>query len=70
MSPLFSLLEKIKAKSELYFGTPSIFDLRIFVVGYRFWRSEMSIDNTETESDFYKNFQPWLQNRLQQFSVL
>jgi len=32
--------------------------------GYRFSRSELGITNTETESDFYKNFQPWLQNRL------
>ena len=36
----------------------------MFIVGYRFARAEMGISNTEAESDFYKNFQPWLQNRL------
>jgi hypothetical protein len=64
MSSLFNLLEKIKAKPGLYIGTASITHLRMFIVGYRFARSEMSINNTEAESDFYKNFQPWLQNRL------
>jgi hypothetical protein len=64
MSSLFNLLEKIKAKPGLYIGTASITHLRMFIVGYRFARSEMSINNTEAETDFYKNFQPWLQNRL------
>jgi hypothetical protein len=64
MSSLFDLLEKIKAKPALYIGTASISHLRMFIVGYRFARSEVGINNTETESDFYKNFQPWLQNRL------
>ena len=64
MSTLLPLLEKIKAKPGLYIGTPSITHLRMFIVGYRFARSEMGADTTDAESDFYKNFQPWLQNRL------
>jgi hypothetical protein len=64
MNALFNLLEKIKIKPALYLGTTSITDLRMFIVGYRYARSEMGISNTEAESDFYKNFQPWLQNRL------
>ncbi len=64
MSTLFDLLEKIKTKPGLYLGTASITSLRMFILGYRFARSELSITNTETESDFYKKFQPWLQNRL------
>lgn len=64
MNTLFNLLEKIKTKPGLYIGTASIAHLRMFIVGYRFARSEMGITNTEAESDFYKNFQPWLQNRL------
>jgi len=64
MNALFNLLEKIKIKPALYLGTTSITDLRMFIVGYRFARSEMGVSNTEAESDFYKNFQPWLQNRL------
>ena len=64
MSILFDLLKKIKTKPGLYLGTASITNLRIFILGYRFARSELGIANTEAESDFYKNFQPWLQNRL------
>ena len=64
MSSLFNLLEKIKAKPGLYIGSASISHLRMFIVGYRFARAEVGIDCTQTESDFYKNFQPWLQNRL------
>lgn len=64
MDPLFDLLEKIKAKPGLYIGTISIGHLRMFIFGYRFARSQMGVTNTATETDFYKNFQPWLQNRL------
>ena len=64
MSTLFYLLEKIKTKPGLYLGTASITNLRMFILGYLFARSEVGITNTEAESDFYKNFQPWLQNRL------
>ena len=64
MSTLFSLLEKIKIKPGLYIGTASITHLRMFILGYRFARSEMDVPTTEEESDFYKKFQPWLQNRL------
>jgi len=64
MSTLFDLLEKIKTKPGLYIGTASITNLRMFILGYRLARSEVGITNTEAESDFHKNFQPWLQNRL------
>ncbi|GCL39392.1 hypothetical protein SR1949_45180 [Sphaerospermopsis reniformis] len=64
MSALFNLLEKIKTNPGLYLGIASISNLRMFILGYRFSRSELGITNTETESDFYKNFQTWLQNRL------
>lgn len=64
MSSLFALLEKIRNKPGLYIGKASITELRMFVAGYRFARSELNIQNTEAESDFYKNFQPWLQIRL------
>ena len=64
MSALFNLLKKIKTKPGLYIGTASITHLRMFIVGYRFARLEVGIASTAPESDFYKNFQPWLQNRL------
>jgi hypothetical protein len=65
MSNLFELLKKIEAKPGLYLGTASITHLRMFIVGYRFARSEMNLPTTEAESDFYKSFQPWLQLHLQ-----
>lgn len=58
MSTLFDLLEKIKTKPALYLGTVSISNLRMFILGYRFARSELNITSTEIESDVYKNFQP------------
>lgn len=64
MRTLFDLMEKIKTKLGLYIGTASITNLRMFILGYRFARSEVGITSTEAESDFHKNFQPWLQNRL------
>ena len=64
MGGLFELLEKIEAKPAMYLGTASIADLRMFIIGYRFARFELGIATTEAESDFYKNFQPWLQKRL------
>jgi hypothetical protein len=64
MNSLFPLLEKIKTKPGLYIGKASISDLRMFIVGYRFARSEAKLPPTDAENDFYKNFQPWLQLRL------
>jgi hypothetical protein len=64
MSSLFTLLEKIKAKPGLYIGKVAIADLRAFILGYRHARSELKVAITEAEADFYKNFQPWLQIRL------
>lgn len=64
MDGLFTLLEKIKAKPGLYIGIPSITNLRMFLLGYCFARSQMGIVNTDSERDFYKNFQPWIQIRL------
>lgn len=64
MSSLFTLLEKIKAKPGLYLGKAAIADLRAFILGYRHARSELKVSIMEAEADFYKNFQPWLQIRL------
>jgi hypothetical protein len=64
MSSLFPLLEKIKAKPALYIGKPSLTELRMFIVGYRFAHSELKTPTPEPDRDFHKNFQPWLQIRL------
>lgn len=64
MNTLFDLLEKIRIKPALYLGSASITNLRMFILGYRFARSELHVVNTEAETDFHKNFQTWLQNHL------
>lgn len=64
MSNLFNVLEKVKSQPALYIGSSAIRDLRLFIVGYRFARSEMEISVDPEESDFHKNFQPWLQRRM------
>lgn len=69
MGKLFELLKKIETKPGLYLGSASITSLRMFILGYRYAQSEMGIASTETESDFYKQFQPWLQNRLSIYTV-
>jgi hypothetical protein len=64
MSQVFDLLEKISQQPGLYLGTASITALRHFLVGYKFARQEIGLPQTETELDFYQEFQPWLQQRL------
>lgn len=69
MSGLFEVLQKIEKSPGLYLGRPSVSDLFMFLVGYEFARSEMGINLTDTEQQFYDNFQPWLQDKLGVTSV-
>lgn len=64
MSALFEILKKIKTRPGMYMGRASVSDLFMFIVGYRTAREELGIEPTETELDFYGEFQPWLQQRL------
>lgn len=48
----------------MYIGRASISDLFMFIIGYRTAREELVIEPTETELEFYGEFQPWLQKRL------
>jgi hypothetical protein len=64
MSGVYEILAKIKAKPGMYIGRPSVSDLFMFLVGYQCSRSELGIENTEEEEDFYGEFQPWLQKNL------
>jgi hypothetical protein len=65
MSGVFDLLAKIHQKPGLYISMSSVSILRHFLVGYKFARQEMGVLPTEAELDFYREFQPWLQARLQ-----
>lgn len=64
MSGLLNVLEKIRNRPGMYLGRPSVSDLFMFLVGYEFARSELGIDLTEEEQNFYDDFQPWLQKKL------
>jgi hypothetical protein len=65
MNGLYDLLPKVKQRPGMYLGSASISALRFFLQGYHFARREGGIKITEEESDFYKNFQPWLQQKFQ-----
>jgi hypothetical protein len=69
MLGLFETLENIKANPGLYLGRPSVNDLFMFLSGYEFARSQLNIELTPTEEQFYDEFQPWLQQKLGVTSV-
>ncbi|MGF1674047.1 MAG: hypothetical protein ACFCUV_10240 [Rivularia sp. (in: cyanobacteria)] len=64
MSGVYSILAKIREKPGMYIGRQSVSDLFMFLVGYECRNSELGIDDTEEEDDFYGEFQPWLQKKL------
>ena len=64
MSDLFEVLEEIENSPGMYIGRPTVSDLFMFIIGYEFARSEMDIELTEAENQFYEEFQPWLQEKL------
>ena len=64
MIELFELLQKIEKNSGMYLGRQSVSDLFMFLSGYEFARSQVNIELTQEEEDFYNNFQPWLQQKL------
>lgn len=64
MTGVFDILEKIRAKPGMYIGRPSVSDLFMFLVGYECARSELGIELTEEEEDFFGEFQPWLQEKF------
>lgn len=64
MTTLFDLLERIKKKPGMYLGYPSVSALFMLLQGYELARSELSVELTEKEEQFYSEFQPWLQQKL------
>ncbi len=64
MSGVWEILEKIRTKPGMYLGRPSVSDLFMFLAGYECARSELGVEPTEEEDEFYGEFQPWLQNKL------
>jgi hypothetical protein len=64
MGGLYAVLSKIQSRSGMYIGKPSITVLRHFLVGYEFARSELGIESTDEEIDFYDHFHPWIEKRF------
>ncbi len=65
MAGLYETLAKIKDKPGMYLGHPSITALQFFIEGYEFARSELGIESTDTELEFHRNFQEWIQEKLE-----
>lgn len=64
MGTLFELLAKVRKNPGLYLGYPSVSGLFLFLNGYEVARSEMGVELTKEEEQFYDEFQPWLQRKL------
>ncbi|PSB18607.1 hypothetical protein C7B65_15055 [Phormidesmis priestleyi ULC007] len=69
MLGLFEVLEQIHTNPGLYLGRPSVSDLLMFLNGYEFARTQLAIELTVAEAQFYDEFQPWLQQKLGVTSV-
>ena len=65
MGGIYEALQKIKDKPGMYIGKPSITILHHFLVGYQFARSELGIELTESEDEFYEHFHFWVQRRFE-----
>lgn len=63
MSRLLETLRKIQRTPGMYIGRASVSDLFLFLVGYKTAFRELKIESTEEEIDFYREFQPWLQQK-------
>jgi hypothetical protein len=64
MSDLFTILKKLQAKPGLYIGHPSVGNLFMFLAGYKAAKLEMGVKPTPEELNFYREFQPWLQEKF------
>jgi hypothetical protein len=64
MPDLFQVLDQIKAAPGMYLGRPAVTDLFMFLNGYEFARSQVGIEFSPEEEEFYDGFQPWLQQKL------
>ena len=65
MSGLYEILRKVQTRPGMYIGNVSISDLFVFLAGYKTARLELGIEPSPEELEFYREFQPWLQNRFQ-----
>jgi hypothetical protein len=64
MSGLFEILKKVEARPGMYIGCASISNLFMFLAGYKTARRELGIEPNQEETEFYREFQSWIQKRF------
>ena len=69
MATIFDLLDRIRKSPATYMGYPSVSGLFMLLNGYEIARSELGVELTAEEEQFYDEFQPWLQRKLEVRSV-
>jgi hypothetical protein len=64
MSQLYEILAEIKNQPTKYLRETSLPHLFIFLNGYKIARRDFGITITSEEQKFYRDFQPWIQQKL------
>ncbi|MGE5659587.1 MAG: hypothetical protein ACM37W_23580 [Actinomycetota bacterium] len=64
MSGLYDILAQIQNNPSQYLGQTSLPYLFVFLNGYKMARRDLGLKITPEEQDFYRNFQPWIQQKL------
>lgn len=64
MSQLYDILAQIKNQPTQYLRQTSLPHLFIFLNGYKIARRDLGITITSEEQEFYRDFQPWIQQKL------
>ncbi|MBD2384706.1 hypothetical protein [Cylindrospermum sp. FACHB-282] len=64
MGGIYEVLQTIKDRPGMYIGKSSITILGHFLVGYQFARSELGLELSQEDADFFKNFHPWIQRHF------
>ncbi len=64
MSQLYETLAQIKNQPAQYLRQTSLPDLFVFLNGYKIAKRDLGITITSEEQKFYRDFQPWIQQKL------
>ncbi len=64
MSQLYETLAQIKNQPAQYLRQTSLPDLFVFLNGYKIAKRDLGITITSEEQKFYREFQPWIQQKL------
>lgn len=64
MSQLYEILAQIKNQPAQYLRQTSLPHLFVFLNGYKIAKRDLDITITSEEQKFYRDFQPWIQQKL------